>query len=269
MTRMPGAIILLVACYGQAAEEQILTATGAGIADGSRFPSELQAKMLSKRAAMADAQRNLLETINGVQVTAGTTVENMMVTSDKIGTRVKGMIRGAFVVDESISKEGESWITELTMGVCVNAAHEQCREKPTLQQAVAEAIAEAEDVSPFEPSNDAERVQPATGLIVDLSGLDFVPLMDARIRNAAGEELYGPSLVYLETGSDWLTFASSVEEATASASVGDAPLVVQPDEVIDGYKVIVSDGDADRIYQASQGEDNFLRRGGVIFVVRS
>lgn len=65
-----------------------------------------QGKVLARRAAVVDAQRNLVETINGVQVDAETTVENLMVTSDVVKTRVAGLIKGATIVSEQHNPDG-------------------------------------------------------------------------------------------------------------------------------------------------------------------
>jgi len=262
--------VLGLASMPVAAADGLVTARGSGIADGERFPSPMPAKLLSRRAAMADAQRNLLETINGVRITSGTTVENMMVKSDKIGSRVKGMIQGAFVLDENVMEDSDSWITEVTLGVCVNRSHPKCGQPPTLQQAVAEAIAEGERVTPYRretvpaSANEAS----ASGLIVDASAMEMTPFLDVRIRTPAGEELYGPSIVDLESGSDWLNFAPSVEAARGmSALVGDTPMLVTAEDVEAGSVVVVSADDAARVYGANDSGAGFLRQGRVVFVL--
>ena len=59
----------LLAFAVQADSLSLLSAEGFGFADAKRFP-ESQARLMAVRAAKIDAQRNLLETINGVRVTA-------------------------------------------------------------------------------------------------------------------------------------------------------------------------------------------------------
>ena len=77
---------------------QYVEATGMSILDTERFKNAAQAKAMATRGAVVDAQRNLLETIKGVQVTGETTVENFMTTSDKVTTKVDGVIKGAYMV---------------------------------------------------------------------------------------------------------------------------------------------------------------------------
>ncbi|MCS6923944.1 MAG: hypothetical protein NZM10_06145, partial [Fimbriimonadales bacterium] len=84
------------------------------------FPADAQsrgqARLLAKRAAIADAQRNLLETLNGVRLTAETVVRNFIVESDVVQTRVQGYLQGAQVVKEQ--ERGD--IYEVTMRLPLN-----------------------------------------------------------------------------------------------------------------------------------------------------
>ena len=87
---------------------------------------------MALRAAKIDAQRNLLEVINGVRVTAGTTVKDMMLESDIIGTRVKGMLQGSFETASTVSREDGSWVAAVTMAVCLDKGDALCKAKPSL-----------------------------------------------------------------------------------------------------------------------------------------
>ena len=106
----------LLAFAVQADSLSLLSAEGFGFADAKRFP-ESQARLMAVRAAKIDAQRNLLETINGVRVTAGTTVKDMALESDIIGTRVKGMLQGSFEVSSDVKLESDNWVASVTMAV--------------------------------------------------------------------------------------------------------------------------------------------------------
>ena len=72
--------------------------------------------MLARRAAVVDAQRNLLESVKGVAVDSETTVENFMLKSDIIHTKVNGIITGARVVSEEMQPDG---VYKVTMAVPV------------------------------------------------------------------------------------------------------------------------------------------------------
>lgn len=73
--------------------------SGIVIAKGSGAPSPdaqnpAQGRILAKRAAISDARRNLLETLEGVRVASSTVVKEYMVENDVIKTRVHGIVKG-------------------------------------------------------------------------------------------------------------------------------------------------------------------------------
>ena len=88
-----------------------IEAEGAGIAPENAPPST--GRMMACRAAIVDAQRNLLESIEGVRVEGTTVVANMMVESDVIKTSVSGVLRGARVVNREPQPDG-SCIVSMT-----------------------------------------------------------------------------------------------------------------------------------------------------------
>ena len=75
-----------------------IRATGTGVANPAKAVSAAHASMLARRAAVADAYRQLLEVVQGVNVDAETTVEQMMTASDVIKLKVTGVIKGAQIV---------------------------------------------------------------------------------------------------------------------------------------------------------------------------
>src|SRR5512134_1113744 len=80
-------------------------ATGIG-APPAKAANAAQARAMAERAAFVVALRNLLETIKGVRVDSETVVENFMVKSDVIRTRVDGIVKGARAVKTSYMSDG-------------------------------------------------------------------------------------------------------------------------------------------------------------------
>jgi hypothetical protein len=66
---------------------------------------------MAERAAKADALRNLLETVKGVRVDSETTVESFITKSDRVLTRVSGIVIGARVVDTKYLSDGAVEVT--------------------------------------------------------------------------------------------------------------------------------------------------------------
>lgn len=87
-----------LAASGTNWEQGVVEVEGMGMAPAFAR-NQQHAYMLAKRAAMADAYRLLAEEVKGVDVDATTTVENMMVSSDIVTTRVNALIKGARITE--------------------------------------------------------------------------------------------------------------------------------------------------------------------------
>lgn len=86
-----------------------MQAEGAGAApEGAPIST---ARAMACRAAVLDAQRNLVESIHGVRVEGTTVVANMMVESDVIKTSVSGLLRGATMVSRDLQDDGSCLVT--------------------------------------------------------------------------------------------------------------------------------------------------------------
>jgi hypothetical protein len=81
-----------------------IQAEGAGVGRAGAPPST--ARLMACRAAVIDAQRNLLESIQGVRVEGTTVVANLMLESDTITSSVNGLLQGAQVVKREPQEDG-------------------------------------------------------------------------------------------------------------------------------------------------------------------
>ncbi|MDD2387288.1 MAG: hypothetical protein PHP52_10965 [Bacteroidales bacterium] len=94
--------------------EQYVEAKGMSVLDTARFKNPAQAKLMARRGAIVDAQRNLLEIIKGVRVISETKVVDMITESDYIYNQVDGVIKNAQLIGDYIEKDG---YLEVTMRV--------------------------------------------------------------------------------------------------------------------------------------------------------
>lgn len=94
--------------------QQYVEATGQSVLDTARFKNKAQARAMATRGAVVVAQRNLLEIIKGVTIVGETTVEDMITTSDKIQSRVEGIVKGATQVGKAVEVDG---LIEVTMRI--------------------------------------------------------------------------------------------------------------------------------------------------------
>lgn len=70
----------------------------------SRSPG--QEAVLAFEAARADAYRNLLESVEGLRVEGGTTVQNLAVASSQTRTSLESFVRGAAILEETMASDG-------------------------------------------------------------------------------------------------------------------------------------------------------------------
>ncbi len=84
--------------------EKVFGATGEGIAPLNTI-SPAQALALAKRAAMADAYRQLGAKLYGVKISAKDTVQDAALKSSRIEAQVNALIKNATIVDTSF-KDG-------------------------------------------------------------------------------------------------------------------------------------------------------------------
>ena len=157
--------------------EQYVEAKGMSVIDNEKFKNPAQAKLMARRGATVDAQRNLLEIIKGVNITSETTVNDMIASSDFIYSRLDGVIKGAQLVGEPIEKDG---IIELRMRVPLY-------EKNGLAPVVYDKIPELKNVTQTEEVNKINEAlnqlppevkdQVMEGLTFKLNGKTYDPSM--------------------------------------------------------------------------------------------
>jgi len=115
-------------------ENQKVVVTGMGIAPPTAV-NAAQARMLARRAAVVDGYRQMAEQINGVQVDAESTVENMMILSDIVRTKVSACIKGARVLDEQILPDGSYAVRmEVPLFGSSNSLAAAVLQRPTMRQ---------------------------------------------------------------------------------------------------------------------------------------
>ncbi len=171
-----------------------------------------QAKLLAKRGAIVDLQRNLLEVIKGVRVDARTTMENFLA-NDYVRTEVRGTIKNVRIV-KALWNEKEGIYTVIGRIPLTK-----------LRKAVLPAL-------PVKPST-----KPApkpvkgnyTGLVVDVRHLPLIPAMTFRILDENGKEVYSLKFVDKERflSSGLCEYQINLNYALGRPRVTNKPLVVK------------------------------------------
>ena len=239
--------------------------TGTGVANPALATTPAHASMMARRAAITDAYRQLAEVVQGVQVDAETTVEQMMLTSDVVRTKISTVIKGAQIVDEGeLSGGGYSVTMELPLFGGNGGLAETVIERPRVVEPIP---APAPDYRP-----PVAQTQPTysgggyTGLVVDCRGLGGInPVMSPVIKNAHGSKIYGhKNLDYDRIIAEGM--ASYAQSMSQASRAGSNPLVVRAIRLDDlNANPVLSMEDADLVlYENSQS--HFLENIAVVFL---
>lgn len=242
-----------------------VSAEGNGVGPEGGNPKT--AGLLACRAAMADAQRNLLEASQGVRVTSETLVKDFVVASDEIRVTVEGLVKGATMLErkeddglcrvvlrmplngemskavlQSAYNDGAPTVGAATPKISlldwfIPTAHanESASGMDTWTSAytsLSERLAAIEKRLEIIPDSTLIRqsdVQP-TGLIIDARGSNFIPSLSPNIRQVKGGVVYPNKRArgsILDDGKMVALFARNVDFAMAHPKVGERPLLVK------------------------------------------
>lgn len=248
-------------------EQGTITAEGFGTPPAGAYGSK--ASIMARRAAIVDAQRNLAEQVSGVQVDAETTVENFVISSDLVKTKVSALIKGAMVVEEQMMPDG-AYRVVMSMPMYGTQG---------LASAIMPAIRDNTPPTPPPPVISATittQIQMGgtyTGVIIDAGGMGLKPSFSPVIYDTNGRAIYGVSNINYDQAisQGMVGYSASVSAAQTLPRVGATPLVIKAVQVRGGnnstnpVNVVVSVDDGDRILAANQ-QSQMLMNGAVVFV---
>lgn len=221
--------------------EGMLIATGQAVPP-SNATTVGQKQLLARRGAILDAQRNLLETLAGIQVTSDTTMVNLMA-NDVVRSQVEGWVQGGIVTRQQWDVESEIYTVHMEIPL------EQAREVIVVANV---------DVSP-QPDTP-------TGLVLDVRGLNAVPSLYFRIFNESGVEITAEASAFYLTALPG-GMGAPIDEASADPRVADRPFVIRATRLGDNrIDVVVSDADG-QLLRVFLGQRNFFREGNTLVVM--
>lgn len=218
-----------------------------------------ESRILQLRVTKADAYRKALELIKEVQVSSETTVNNFMLESDIVRTKVQGMIRGLKEEGEPIYLgDGtiEQWYTFPMQGNFNGLIFDQIVPPGTSPQ------------SPPVPFTKGGQV--FSGLIVDARGLGVKPAMAPKIFDEDGREVYGSAYVNREWAikEGMAGYSKDVTAARNNQRVTATPIVVKGLKTSGQAKadIVISNTDAEKI-RANAENMTFIEKCRVIIVI--
>jgi hypothetical protein len=222
---------------------RVVKATGKG-APNLRAANVAVARLGAEKAAKLDAMRNILETLKGVQVTAGESVGGILQSNSSVKAKVQGILRDFEVVATRYYSDG---------GVEVDV-------EMKLDGELAAALL------PKQALPKGRCAGGPTGLVVDAHGLGAKPALAPRILDAEGKEILSSAMLEpaAARAHGVAAYAKTVEEAKKDERVGCAPLVVKATQA-KGSDLVLAMADAKKVRAAASGSP-FLREGRVLIV---
>ena len=233
-----------------------------------------QARRAAMRIAKQDALRQLIEIVNGVNVTSETTVSGAMF-DDVIKTQVQGAIRGARRVGEPkyLSDTSVEVTYEVKMADISRVLLPMAEKAPTLKFEDVTVGAAATPGASNDQGSSADSGPTSggvTGIIIDGKGLGLRPAMSPRIVNQSGSVVYGPGQYSRDyaASNGVVGYAKSLEQAKADPRVQGNPLVIRGSSVSgsSAADLVVSNVDAGKIARAD-GSAGLLGNCRVMFVL--
>ncbi|MBT5783298.1 MAG: hypothetical protein HOI03_09035 [Candidatus Marinimicrobia bacterium] len=227
-----------------------------------------QARRAAMRIAKQDALRQLIEIVNGVDVTSETTVSGAMF-DDMIKTQVQGAIRGARRVGQPsyLSDTSVEVTYEVKMADISKVLLPMADSAPTLQYGMENNT----NATAASSSNAAQTISGGvTGIIIDGTGLGLRPAMSPRILNQDGSVVYGPSQYSRDyaASNGVVGYAKTLDQAKNDPRVQGNPLIIRGTSIFgsSAADITISNTDAGKASSAD-GSASLFSNCRVMFVL--
>jgi hypothetical protein len=235
-----------------------------------------QARRSAMRIAKQDALRQLIEIVNGVNVTSETTVSGAMF-DDVIKTQVQGAIRGARRIGDPkyLSDTSVEVVYEVKMADISRVLLPMAEKAPTLtfdnvNVTVSGTVAAAPEQQQAGTADTGVKSGGVTGIIIDGTGLGLRPAMSPRILNQGGSVVYGPGQYSRDyaAANGVVGYAKSLDQAKSDTRVQGNPLIIRAASTSGSTSadVIISNTDAGKLAVAD-GAAGLLKNCRVMIVL--
>ncbi len=240
--------------------DQVVRATGYGAPNPNMPPGAQRAGAIE--AAKLVALRNLLQMVKGMFLDSRTTVENAMITNDRIETQVTGIVRNFRIVDTRYMSTGD---IEVDVEVPLSSFYEILDQIPGGFPPPGQQPGYQNGMAAPPPTNAVY-----TGLVVDATGLGARPALAPKVLDEQGVEVYGTGYVSrdyaLQVGV--VGYEKSLDRAKTNERVAGNPIVVKALRVSGPNKtdLVISNADAQMI-RAASANLNFLEQCKVMIIL--
>ena len=241
----------------------VFYAVGFGVPN-MKFKSAAQRNYSAQVAAEQVAMRNLLRLVETTLLDSETTVQDGMLESDRIRTKIKGQIRqvqmmGAprYMSDGSVS---------VTMKMQMREVIKVLAEDPRIK-----AFSAPHEIQAPQALGSASTASGVfTGLLIDARGTEISPALSPKVLNEDGDVIYGFADVdrqfSLEQG--MMGYLKDPQAARSNERIKDRPFEIKAlhSSGKNNADLVISNADGVRLRQMNR-EQSFLREARVMVVL--
>ena len=251
----------------------VVYATGMGVPN-PKFKTQAQRTYSAYEAAKTVAMRNLLQMVEGINITSEKTVKAGMLENDVIQTQISGRLRHVQEIGKAKTmNDGSMWVTMRLFlrdiySILVNNEQfdvqgaDQKRPSTTNQ-----TTAETDTKPKSEYGGSADDIY--SGLIIDARGTGITPAMAPKVFGSRGEEIYGSAAIdrdfVLKHGI--VGYVKDKNSAKQHERVKGNPLMIKGKLSGSGSSdIVVSDEDAELLKKLDASQ-TFLREARVMIII--
>ncbi len=206
--------------------------------------SAAQARVLSRRVAIVDAQRRLAEVIEGIRIDSETLVRDLVLVNDAVRAAVGVVVEGAMIVADSEEffreEDGSAYYT-LMMEVKTEELMK------IVYQTKVEQFGQGIDVEVQVNTKDQEHY---TGVIIRVDHIGrYNPALTFRVLTPRGEVVYSTEQTTFDNATQFGLAAYIDSVADAKDRVGENPLIIEAIETVGPsyVDIVISLEDAERL----------------------
>lgn len=258
-------------------ENGIIYATGMGVPNPD-FKTQAQRSYSALEAAKTVAMRNLLQMVEGINISSTKTVKAGMLENDTIETQISGQLR--HVIEAGRPKkmnDGSVWVTMKMylrdiMSVLVDNQQFETQDTAFVPMGKPDTTRQTTAATEDSPSESAQYGGDANtiygGLIIDATNLNISPAMSPKVYDSEGREVYGSAAVERDFAlrHGIVGYVKSIEKARNNDRIKGKPLVIKAERSSNGVDLKISDQDAE-LLRTLDSSQTFLREARVIIVV--
>lgn len=251
----------------------VVYATGMGVPNPN-FKTQAQRTFSAYEASKIVAMRNLLQIVEGINISSTRTVKAGMLENDTINTQISGRIR--HVIEAGKPKtmtDGSIWVTMKMylrdiVSILVNNQQFEHQASGMSQKPTPEKLVKNTDKKSEASIYGGTPDKIYTGLIIDARGTGVAPAMAPKVYNADGTEIYGSVAVerdfVLQHGI--VGYVKDIDKSRTHQRVKGNPLIIKATGSQKATDLFISNEDATLLKELDTTQ-TFLREARVLIII--